>query len=60
MASATGRILAFSIAPDGSLGPRRGFIRLRDTIPDAKPDSFKIDGHGNLFIALYDAGEAWQ
>ena len=54
--SATGRILAFSIAPDGSLGPRRDFIRLRDTIPEAKPDSFKIDGHGNLFIALYDAG----
>ncbi|WP_188080138.1 SMP-30/gluconolactonase/LRE family protein [Neorhizobium sp. P12A] len=54
--SATGRIVAFSIAPDGSLGSRRDFIRLRDTIPNAKPDSFKVDGHGNLFIALYDGG----
>ncbi len=49
---AAGRILALSIAPDGSLGPRRDFIRLRDTIPDAKPDSFKIDGHGEICSSL--------
>lgn len=54
--SAAGRILAFSVAPDGLLGSRRDFIRLRDAIPDAKPDSLKVDGHGNLVIALYDGG----
>jgi len=54
--SKTGRILAFSIAADGSLGSQRDFIQLRDAIPDAKPDSLRVDKHGNLFIALYNGG----
>lgn len=54
--SPTGRILAFSIAADGSLGSRRDFIQLRDVIPGAKPDSLRVDKRGNLFIALYDGG----
>jgi gluconolactonase len=54
--SKTGRILAFSIAADGSFGPRRDFIQLRDAIPSATPDSLRVDKHGNLFVALYDGG----
>jgi gluconolactonase len=54
--TSTGQILAFEIAADGSLGSRRNFIRLRDMIPGAKPDSFRVDDRGNLFVALYDGG----
>jgi gluconolactonase len=57
----TGKVLAFSIKADGSLGAGRDFIRLRDVVPadrngTATPDSLRVDTHGNLFVALYKGG----
>jgi gluconolactonase len=57
----TGKVLAFAIKADGSLGAARDFIRLRDIVaPDrngaATPDSLRVDTHGNLFVALYKGG----
>ena len=57
----TGKVLAFAIKPDGSLGPARDFIRLRDVVTadrngTATPDSLRVDTHGNLFVALYNGG----
>jgi gluconolactonase len=59
--SPTGKVLAFAIKADGSLGAARDFIRLRDIVTAnrngaATPDSLRVDRHGNLFIALYDGG----
>jgi len=57
--SATGRILAFAIKPDQTLGPERDFIRFgegdagRTTVT---PDSLRVDMDGNLFVALYNGG----
>jgi gluconolactonase len=57
----TGKVLAFAIAADGSLGPARDFIRLRDVVPAnqtgaATPDSLRVDARGNVFVALYKGG----
>jgi gluconolactonase len=57
----TGKILAFAIRADGSLGTARDLIRLRDVVPAgrnaaATPDSLRVDTRGNLFVALYDGG----
>ena len=57
----TGKVLAFAIEADGSLGAARDFIRLRDVVPAsqngiATPDSLRVDTHGNLFVALYHGG----
>jgi gluconolactonase len=57
----TGKILAFAIRADGSLGTARDFIRLRDVVRAdhhgaATPDSLRVDTRGNLFVALYDGG----
>jgi gluconolactonase len=57
----TGKVLAFAIKADGSLGAARDFIRLRDVVAAgrngaATPDSLRVDAHGNLFVALYDGG----
>ncbi len=59
--SPTGKVLEFPIRGDGSLGPGRDFIRLRDVLPtgrsdDATPNSLRVDTHGNVFIALYKGG----
>ena len=59
--SPTGKVLAFPIRVDGSLGTARDFIRLRDVLPtglsdDATPDSLRVDTHGNVFVALYKSG----
>lgn len=59
--SPTGKVLAFAIRPDGSLGAARDLIRLRDIAAAnrnaaATPDSLRVDRHGNLFVALYDGG----
>ena len=59
--SPTGKVLAFATKDDGSLGAARDFIRLRDVVPAnrngaATPDSLRVDGHGNLLVALYDGG----
>jgi gluconolactonase len=57
----TGKLLAFAIKADGSLGAARDFIRLRDVVTAnrngaATPDSLRVDTHGNLFVALYNGG----
>jgi gluconolactonase len=59
--SPTGKVLAFPIKADGSVGPPRDFIRLRDIlsvgrVAAATPDSLRVDTHGNVFVALYDGG----
>jgi gluconolactonase len=59
--SPTGKVLAFPIEADGSLGPARDFIRLRDILTGGQdgavtPDSLRVDTHGNLFVALYKGG----
>jgi gluconolactonase len=59
--SPTGRVLAFPIEADGSLGLPRDFIRLRDVLPAGRsgavtPDSLRVDAHGNVFVALYHGG----
>jgi gluconolactonase len=59
--SPTGRLLAFPIEADGSLGPERDLIRLRDVLPAGRngvvtPDSLRVDTHGNVFVALYHGG----
>jgi gluconolactonase len=59
--SPTGKVLAFPIRADGSLGAARDLIRLRDVLPtgrsdDATPDSLRVDTHGNVFVALYKGG----
>ncbi|MBV9828840.1 MAG: SMP-30/gluconolactonase/LRE family protein [Alphaproteobacteria bacterium] len=57
----TGKVLAVAIRADGSLGAPQDFIRLRDAVAAgrsgaAKPDSLRVDRHGNLFVALYEGG----
>jgi gluconolactonase len=59
--SPTGKVLAFPIEADGSLGLPRDFIRLRDVLPAGRsgtvtPDSLRVDTHGNVFVALYHGG----
>jgi gluconolactonase len=57
--SPTGKVLAFPIKTDGSLGPVRDLIRLRDVLPagaTVTPDSLRVDTHGNVFVALYNGG----
>jgi len=56
-----GRILSFTIAPDGTLSDRRQFVKLSDILGEAggkvySPDGLRIDKHGNLFVGLYDGG----
>lgn len=59
--SPTGKVLAFPIEADASLGPARDLIRLRDIPPAGRsgavtPDSLRVDTHGNVFVALYHGG----
>jgi gluconolactonase len=59
--SPTGKVLAFPIKADGSLGRVRDLIRLRDVVPAGRggaitPDSLRVDTHGNVFVALYNGG----
>ena len=59
--SPTGKVLAFPIEADASLGPARDLIRLRDILPAGRsgpvtPDSLRVDTHGNVFVALYHGG----
>ncbi len=59
--SPTGKVLAFPIEADGSLGLPHDFIRLRDVLPTGRsgavtPDSLRVDTHGNVFVALYHGG----
>jgi gluconolactonase len=57
----TGKVLAFPINADRSLGPVRDLIRLREVIQAgqngaATPDSLRVDALGNVFLALYRGG----
>jgi sugar lactone lactonase YvrE len=48
------RVLAFTIADDGSLDDQRVFA---DLGPGRKPDGLCLDAEGALWIGCYDAGE---
>ncbi|MGD0445580.1 MAG: SMP-30/gluconolactonase/LRE family protein [Edaphobacter sp.] len=55
------RLLVYTIASDGTLGPQREFSKLDALLADGRhkaftPGSVRIDSHGNLFIALFDGG----
>ncbi len=59
--SEAGRLLAFSISTDGSLGPQREFAKLADLLsatgePTFTPDGLRTDKDGNLFVGLYRGG----
>jgi gluconolactonase len=58
-----GRILSFPINPDGSLGPRTVWARLRDLAPPTPdedayngPDGLKLGSDGNYYIAQNGSG----
>ena len=56
-------ILKFSIEPDGSLSHRSNFALLNLLVPNKHnswwlgPDSMKIDGQGNLYVAQWFGGK---
>ena len=57
------RVLAYDVAPDGSLANRRTFVELDAIEPvepgrpwEAGPDGLAMDREGHLFIAEYGAG----
>jgi gluconolactonase len=59
--SSANRLLEYAIAPDGSLGGQREFVKLGDILsapdqPAFTPDAVRADKHGNLFIGLYRGG----
>jgi gluconolactonase len=59
--SAANRLLVYPIAPDGGLGEGQAFIKLADALAvpgeaTFTPDGVRIDGHGNVFVALYRGG----
>lgn len=58
-----GRILSFPLAPDGTLGARSVWARLRDIAPPTAsedayngPDGFKLGPDGNYYIAQNGSG----
>jgi len=55
------RLLVYTIASDGTLGPQREFSALDTLLADSRhkaitPDGVRIDSHGYLFVALFDGG----
>jgi gluconolactonase len=56
-------ILRFTVNSDGSLGHRENFALLTLLIPDRvkswwlEPDSMKIDGKGDLYVAQWSGGK---
>ena len=56
-------ILKFSIEPDGSLSHRANFALLNLLVPNKNtswwlgPDSMKLDGQGNLYVAQWFGGK---
>jgi gluconolactonase len=60
-ASEDQRLMAFPIAPDGTLGGRRPFVDLAarlaaDGAARHIPDGIRMDRAGNLFVGLFDGG----
>lgn len=58
--SEAGRVIQFTVGPDGALSQRRLFVRVGQVDPDsgayAYPDGLKMDSKGNLFIGQYSKG----
>ena len=56
--SEAGRILSFSVAPDGSLTDRRVFVRLYRSgeAMDVYPDGIKFGPDGHLYVGEFSAG----
>ncbi|MEZ5773154.1 MAG: SMP-30/gluconolactonase/LRE family protein [Hyphomicrobiaceae bacterium] len=56
--SEAGRVVAFTVRPDGTLADRRLFLRLSDAGegPDAYPDGIKLGPDGHLYIGLFNRG----
>jgi gluconolactonase len=56
-------ILKFTVNPDGSLGNRQNFALLNLLVPNKNsswwlgPDSMKIDGQGNMYVAQWFGGK---
>lgn len=53
------RILLFDVAPDGSLGGRREFLKISEVLPTTggrvyTPDGLRMDHSGNLFVGFWD------
>jgi sugar lactone lactonase YvrE len=53
-----GIIRAADVAPDGSLGPPRPFVRIDPA--HGHPDGPTVDSEGCLWIALFGGWEAWR
>ena len=58
------RVLRFDVNPDGTLGQRWVFLRLRDLVPEPQgadayygPDGLKVGKDGDLYIAENGGGE---
>jgi gluconolactonase len=57
--SEAGRVISFAVAPDGSLGDRRLFVRVAEVDPGSPgsyPDGLKFGPDGNLWIGQYSQG----
>lgn len=55
------RISVFATTAEHGLGPRRTFVDLDAVLPHDKrrrivPDSMRVDGAGNIYVALYEGG----
>ncbi len=60
---ASGWILAFAVAPDGTLSHRTNFARLDSLVPRRTlspwlgPDSLKVDHRGDIYVAQFFGGK---
>jgi gluconolactonase len=55
------RLLTFDIGAGGNLSHQTEFVKLADVLGNGRPETFtpdgvRVDGHGRLFISLYDGG----
>jgi sugar lactone lactonase YvrE len=55
------RLLTFEIGADGKLSNQTELVKLADILADGRhdaftPDGVRLDGHGRLFVGLYNGG----